>query len=371
MKDLPGRVLVSTDCVGGVWQYSLDLARELSARGTGTILVAAGPAAAAHQRAALREIEGAELVEPGIPLDWLAGGPDDILRAGQIISAIAGDLSADIVQLNNPAYGAFGGFHVPVVAAAHSCLATWWAAVEGSPLPPDFAWRAALHRKGLMRANACVAPSHAFAAATEQVHRLSRRPGIVRNGRSIVSPITPTSEPAAAVVAMGRLWDRAKNAALLDALAAQIDVPVHALGPTRGPNGEMVELAHLCAHGELCDGAVGTWLSRRPIHVSASLYEPFGLGVLEAAGAGCALVLSDIPTFRELWDGCATFCPPRDAAAFASAVRSLLEDGEKRALRAAKAEARARHFTREAFAAAMIDVYRRVLSAAPHELAGA
>ena len=39
-------------------------------------------------------------------------------------------------------------------------------------------------------------------------------------------------------------------------------------------------------------------------------YEPFGLAVLEAAQAGCALVLSDIPTFRELWDGAAMFVPP-------------------------------------------------------------
>ena len=37
--------------------------------------------------------------------------------------------------------------------------------------------------------------------------------------------------------------------------------------------------------------------------VSTALHEFQGLAVLEAASAGCALVLSDIPTFRELWDG--------------------------------------------------------------------
>ena len=40
-------------------------------------------------------------------------------------------------------------------------------------------------------------------------------------------------------------------------------------------------------------------------------FEPFGLAVLEAARAGCALVLSDIATFRELWDGAALFVARR------------------------------------------------------------
>ncbi len=62
------------------------------------------------------------------------------------------------------------------------------------------------------------------------------------------------------------------------------------------------------------------WLARSPIFASAALYEPFGLAVLEAAQAGCALVLSDIPTFRELWDGAALFVPADDAAAFAAAL---------------------------------------------------
>ncbi len=43
------------------------------------------------------------------------------------------------------------------------------------------------------------------------------------------------------------------------------------------------------------------------VFASMARYEPFGLAVLEAAQAGMRLVLSDIPTFRELWDGAAIF----------------------------------------------------------------
>ena len=41
-------------------------------------------------------------------------------------------------------------------------------------------------------------------------------------------------------------------------------------------------------------------------------YEPFGLSILEAALSGCALVLGDLPSLRELWTGAAMFVPPDD-----------------------------------------------------------
>ena len=86
----------------------------------------------------------------------------------------------------------------------------------------------------------------------------------------------------------------------------------------------------------------------RPIFVSSALYEPFGLAVLEAAQAGCALVLSDIPTFRELWDGAALFVSPHDDRALAAAIVRLLGDRSYRAERAEKAVERAARYTVEA-----------------------
>ncbi len=61
----------------------------------------------------------------------------------------------------------------------------------------------------------------------------------------------------------------------------------------------------LLAPAELADGM------RARIHLCvAGLYEPFGLSVLEAALSGCALVLGDIPSLRENWDGAADFAEP-------------------------------------------------------------
>ena len=53
--------------------------------------------------------------------------------------------------------------------------------------------------------------------------------------------------------------------------------------------------------GVLAPAELRRKLERAAIFAAPALYEPFGLGILEAAAAGCALVLGDIRfTAREL-----------------------------------------------------------------------
>ncbi|WP_431270358.1 glycosyltransferase [Dankookia sp. P2] len=124
----------------------------------------------------------------------------------------------------------------------------------------------------------------------------------------------------------GRLWDEGKAAMTLDAAAARLPFPLLAAGPIAGPNGARVELRHMQSIGRLSTSEIAAILATRPVFVSAARYEPFGLAVLEAAQAGCALVLSDTTGFRELWDGAAVFVAPDDAAGFAATVESLADD---------------------------------------------
>src|SRR5207248_306231 len=84
---------------------------------------------------------------------------------------------------------------------------------------------------------------------------------------------------------------------------------------------------------------------------------PFGLGVLEAAQAGCALVLSDIPTFRELWEGAALFAPPEDPAAFADAFDKLLADPEEAEWLGRLARVRAARYSVEAMVSGTLELY--------------
>jgi glycosyltransferase involved in cell wall biosynthesis len=356
------RVLITTDAVGGIWHYSLDLARGLAPLGVEAVVAVLGPAPSAMQRKAAAGVAGLRLVDTGQPLDWLAPDAAALAMAGEAVAKLAAKHQVDIVQLNAPALGAVADFPAPVVAVLHSCVATWWGEVRGDePLPQDFAWRTEKVRAGLARAATVITPSDAFGALVQRRYALQAAPQTVHNGRSRLA--TGSQAPHDFIFTAGRLWDQGKNLRTLDAAAAAIGVPVHAAGPVQGPHGERILLEHLHSLGTLGEAEVGQWLSRRPVFASAALYEPFGLSVLEAAAAGCPLILSDIPTFRELWHDVAIFVDPRDPAAFALACNELVGDDLERATMGRAARERAATFTPQAMAAQMASLYRALLPA--------
>lgn len=359
------RLLMTADAAGGIWPYTLDLAAGLAAHGVTPVLALLGPAPQPDQLARAAAIPGVEILPTGLPLDWLAEAPDELRAAGDALAGIARDARVDAVHLNSPAHAAGVAFPVPVVAVSHSCVVTWWDAVRGGPLPPAFAWHADLMRRGCLAAAALVTPSRAFADATARRYALPRRPKIVHNGRRALAAAgaAPAEPSTLFVLTAGRLWDKGKNLQTLDGAAARLGIPVLAAGPISGPNGDRAEPRNLRLLGRLDEPALAALLAQRPIYASLALYEPFGLAVLEAAQAGCPLVLSDIPTFRELWGGAALYVPPRDEAAAAEAIARLAADPAERARLGAAARRRAGRYTVEAMAGAMLDVYRPLLIA--------
>jgi glycosyltransferase involved in cell wall biosynthesis len=355
------RILITTESAGGLWQYGLDLARGLSRLGHETMLALSGPAATAHQIEAAAAVPGLRLVDTGLPLDRLAETEASMVRSAEALAALAGETEADIVQLNTPALAALADFGRPVVAVLHSCVASWWEAVQGTALPADFAWRTELVAQGLAAAGAVVAPTAAFGAVVKRHYRLEAAPRTVHHGRSPFA--VPSGVPHDFVFTAGRLWDEGKNFGMLDAAAGKIGVPVHAAGPLSGPNGTQVLFDNIDCLGMLGEEELGRWLSARPVFVSAALHEPFGMAVLEAASAGCALILSDIPTFRELWDEVALFVDPRDEDGFARAIGNLVGDDFERAVLGRAARERAARYTPDAMAAQMAVLYRGLLPA--------
>lgn len=356
---LPRHLLLTTDTVGGVWTYALDLARGLVQHGYRTTLAILGPAPDAAQRQALSEVKGLSYVVTGLPLDWTAPDEASLRATAGAIAAMVPTVGADIVQVNAPALACLRDARTPLVVATHSCVATWWDAVEGCPMPEDFRWRTQLAAQGLAQADRCVVPSGAFGRAVARCYGLSRPPVTVHNGRFASPPASHAQHDFAFTA--GRLWDRAKNAATMDAAAARLAVPFKAVGAVSGPRGERVEPLHLCLKGQVGAVEVSRYLAARPVFVSAARYEPFGLAVLEAAAAGCALVLSDIPTFRELWDDAAIFLPPGDDRGFAQAIDSLVGDMRWREERGAAAAARAARYHAQFMADATARLYDALL----------
>jgi glycosyltransferase involved in cell wall biosynthesis len=177
-----------------------------------------------------------------------------------------------------------------------------------------------------------------------------------------------------AVFTAGRLWDEGKNIALLDRAAARLAVPVRAAGSTHGPNGATIHLSHIEHLGSLTPDAMAAQFAARPIFCSPARYEPFGLAILEAAAAGCALVLSDIPTFRELWQDAAIFVSADDDAALTRALQELVDDPARRGHLGAAARKRAGRYGVATMVEGTLAVYGSLLASAgspwpgqPHE----
>jgi glycosyltransferase involved in cell wall biosynthesis len=351
---------MTADAVGGVWQYALDVARGLKCGGVETTLAVLGPEPTPDQARAAEEAGVAALIATDLPLDWTAKSRSEVERAGREVARLAAQCAADIVHLNGAALGV-AEFPVPVVGVCHSCVATWWQAVRSGPLPEEFVWRTELLREGYRAAAALTAPTEAFAEATARIYRLPRAPTVIRNGRAPAALGKRDAQPFAFTA--GRLWDEGKNLAALDRAAARLAIRIEAAGPTEGPNGARIALPNLRLLGRVSDAQVAERLACRPVFVSVAKYEPFGLAVLEAAQAGCALVLSDLASFRELWDGAALFVEAGDDRAIASALDSLLADPQRRTALGASARARAENYSVEAMVGGLMTVYGSVLPA--------
>jgi glycosyltransferase involved in cell wall biosynthesis len=103
-------------------------------------------------------------------------------------------------------------------------------------------------------------------------------------------------------------------------------------------------------------------MSTAPVYALPALYEPFGLSVLEAALSGCALVLGDIPSLRELWTDAAMFVAPRDDEALTWALNSLVDNVAQRQAFAFLARAKATQFGPRRMAAGYFGAYEYCIS---------
>jgi glycogen synthase len=137
-------------------------------------------------------------------------------------------------------------------------------------------------------------------------------------------PPGPVREPF--ILATGRLWDEARNLEVLEAVAPRLDWPVLVAGDVRHPDGGEIRARYVRPLGQLPRRELSGYMGRASIFVMPARYEPFGLAALEAALAGCALVLGDIPSLREVWEDAAVFVPPEDTDMLARALRRLVSD---------------------------------------------
>src|SRR5690606_14378988 len=129
----PRRLLMTLDAVGGVWRYAMDLAEALSDEGVRIVFAGFGPPPNAAQRAEAEAI--GTLLWSDLPLDWTAGGPEELRDVPAAIADIAHRHAVDLIHLNLPTQAAGLKVGCPVLAVSHSCVVTWFRGVRGTGLP--------------------------------------------------------------------------------------------------------------------------------------------------------------------------------------------------------------------------------------------
>jgi glycosyltransferase involved in cell wall biosynthesis len=332
------KVLMTADTVGGVWNYSLQLAEALAPYGVEVHLATMGAPLTLAQRTEALDIPNLTLHESAYKLEWMEDPWSDVAMSGEWLLGLARDVQPDVVHLNGYAHGSLP-WEVPVLAVGHSCSLSWWEAVRGEPAPPVWGRYRDEVRRGLRAADRVVAPSGAMLAALERLYGPLPNPTVIYNGRDASQFPPSTKEPL--VLTIGRLWDEGKNVAALRDAAEGLEWPVYVGGEGKHPEGGMPELGDLRPLGRLSQGDLADWYGRASIYALPARYEPFGLSALEAGLAGCALVLGDIPTLREIWADAALFVPPDDVLTLRLALDALIENPPLRAEMAQRARERA------------------------------
>ncbi len=393
------KLLMTTDTVGGVWTYAMELIRALDSWPCEVALATMGAPLSAAQQAEANALPNVTVYESTYRLEWMTDPWDDVAAAGRWLLTLEEALSPDLIHLNNYAHGALP-WRAPLLMVGHSCVLSWWEAVKGEAAPAEWHRYAQCVRTGLRGADLVIAPSHAMLQALRHHYGPFVADRVIYNSRRAELFQPATKEPM--VLTVGRLWDEAKNLQLLAAAAPKLCWPIYSAGATSEPQqtsdtsmgndtvgsdtvgsdipvgndtvgndtvgndipvGNGTKRRELQSLGQLTPSQVAAWMGRAAIYALPARYEPFGLSVLEAALSGCALVLGDIPSLREIWGDAACWVNPTDAQGLLAALEALSADPAARVGLGKQAYARAQRYKSATMGIAYWQLYQQVIAA--------
>jgi glycosyltransferase involved in cell wall biosynthesis len=357
-------ILVTADTLGGVWTYTRELVTGLVRRGERVTLVSFGNIPSVAQTRWMDNLIDFEYRPTAFKLEWMLDSEADMAASAQYLEAVVEETRPDLLHLSQFYYGSLA-CDVPRLVVAHSDVVSWWMAVHKSS-PPEtdwLRWYRQIVTRGLSAATAVIAPSRWMLEQVENYYGRSAHAAVIHNGRT-PALFNPHISKEDKIVTVGRLWDSGKNVSLL--LRHEMPGQVHIVGSDRHPELQSSAFAaetirpnvHLDAEQE--EAQLGQTLARAGIYVATSQYEPFGLAPLEAALSRCALIASDIPSFRELWENAAVFFCNNDSASLQAAITRLLCD---RGLRREKANLAYHHALRSFTADRMVSDYMNLYRA--------
>jgi glycosyltransferase involved in cell wall biosynthesis len=154
-----------------------------------------------------------------------------------------------------------------------------------------------------------------------------------------------TFEPRKNLAMLLRAWQQLHS-------GAQVTLPLVLCGAPGWKNEELRPILRqgedarwLINLGYVSDAVLGELYRRATIVCCPSLYEGFGLPVLEAMRMGTPVLASDIPVHREVAGGAAVLLPPDDPTRWATDAAALASDEDRRRELAVRGLSRAGEFS--------------------------
>jgi len=185
---------------------------------------------------------------------------------------------------------------------------------------------------------------------------------IVPNAVDVASYDLPTGRIQGRVAFLGRDEPRKGLSVLLNAWPAIRKAVPDAQLVVMGAE-EVEPVPGVNFMGPVSGGEKKRLLASSRLYVAPNLGgESFGIVVVEAMAAGCAVIASDLPAFVDVADGAAVHVPAGDSAALANAVVGVLGDAERAAQLGQASRRRAVAFDWPEVVAAYRRLYERALS---------
>lgn len=353
------KILMTADTVGGVWTYAVNLCRGLEQYNIEIHLMTMGGRPNRQQLNQVKNLKNVQLYCSDYKLEWMDNPWEDVEQASNWIREVYKKVQPDLIHFNN--YGQVNQiWDCPVVTVFHSCVQTWWEAVKKEDLPNEWKQYKETVKKALFSSNILIAPTQAILNQAHKAYGETCFSKVIYNGCCSKTHTTQKKEPF--ILTAGRIWDEAKNINLLSSIAKLLKWPVYVAGKvTNSLKEKELDTQNIYFLGHLSQQELQEWMLDAELFVMPAKYEPFGLAVLEAARAGCALALGNIATLNEIWGETAVYFDPYKKEEALLVLQQLIQDNELRHQLAKKSMERAERFTEQAMAADYFEVYKNLI----------
>ena len=235
---------------------------------------------------------------------------------------------------------------------------------------------AAFKRALVERAAAIIAVSETTKRDLVQFYRVpEEKIAVVYHGSSVTEAVMPTTDGALPERFLLMTGSRSgyKNSyfairALRELLLAQSDLSLICAGGGVFSASEVdfierLDLSGRVLHYPASDSMLSLLYRKAIAFVFPSLYEGFGIPLLEAFACGCPVIASETPALREIAGDAAEYFDPKSVIAIRTAVSRVLDSDEARLQLRARGRERLRRYSWAQCVSETRAVYERVLNA--------